>query len=94
MMCGICKLGIRAGENPGRVRVVAEDFTAEALEKIPALRGEVPGPGLYSACPQCIEAVKPAIAARTPVEWDTQYVVPKVTKVGKPVEELTAHDLI
>jgi hypothetical protein len=55
--CGVCEKGLRAGENPRRVRLTAEDM---ADQKYPARKV----PGLYSACPECFDNYLAVIATR------------------------------
>jgi hypothetical protein len=92
--CGLCRLNLRGGDNPTRVRVVKEDCTPEVVAAIPALRGNVPEPGLYSLCGDCLKVLLPVVAARFPVEWDTSTNPPTVKKRGKKPEEMSTLDLM
>lgn len=72
--CGICRLALRQGDNSQRIRVVNQDFTPEMLDA--ARLRELPGPGLYSACPDCFKALAPSVAVR----------------LGKDQDSMSAHD--
>lgn len=55
--CGICKKGLRHGENHGRVRLAVEDMVDQ---KYPHDKK----PGLYQSCPDCFETYQAVIAKR------------------------------
>lgn len=52
-VCAICKLGVREGQPQKAVRVPPN-----------VERNDLEPNGVYSACPDCIEALKPAICAK------------------------------
>ena len=58
-ICGICKRSPRGTDGMQPLRVEANDVPGFTVE-----------PGLYQACEECIEAAKPALAARLGVTVD------------------------
>lgn len=49
VLCPLCKLGVRSGQN---------------LEPVRVPEGQPYEPGLYHACPDCIAKLKPIICAK------------------------------
>jgi hypothetical protein len=66
-MCGICQQSIREGSTLGRIRVTEEDLQSEEAKKA---KVKATRPGLYAACEDCVNALRPVIRGRLDVTED------------------------
>lgn len=65
--CAMCKQGLRDGSDPRPVRVTEQDLQDESVRKA---KIQVTKPGLYAACQDCAEALRPVIAKRLGLKGD------------------------
>jgi bacterioferritin-associated ferredoxin len=65
-LCAVCKKGVRDGDVPHAIRLAPEDCTPELLVTLRITHPVLPG--LQSACGDCVEALRPLIAARLGVD--------------------------